>query len=178
MKRQIVTVAVVMVSVLIGMLIYQFVPLYGNDTPSIEKIIARHYDVVSIVDVNDIQNYRFVGFKSTNGKLGYAVFHKNSSHNYEWKFTEVAGAPSGIYSFFEPLPEYRDSDGRMHYATITVSSNPNLAKVKRIINDKYMDEKEISSCPSMVLLDLDIPDDSFGTTYCYYDKNGNQIHVN
>lgn len=76
MKRQIVTVAVVMVSVLIGMLIYQFVPLYGNDIPSIEKIIARHYDFVSIIDVQDIQNYRIVGFHSTGSKLGCAVFHK------------------------------------------------------------------------------------------------------
>lgn len=171
------TVVIIFISMfLLGSLIYQFVPLYGNNIDSIKKVIARNYDVVSLVDVKDIQNYRIVGFVSTNQRLGYAVFHKNSFHNYQWEVERVAEAPSGIYSFSELLPEYKDSDGKMQSAHIIVSNSPNLAKVKRFENKQYMDEKDVGSCPSMVVMDYDTQDSS-KITLNYYDEGGNEIHI-
>ena len=175
MRRKILAVSAVIVSVfLIGTLVYHFVPLYGNSINSIEKIISSHYEVVSIIDVIDMQDYRCVGFESTNGKLGYSVFQKNSFKNYEWKSTEVRDTSSGICTFVNPLSGRIFSDGNMHVTTVTISKNPNLAKVKQISNDQY-DEKEINTCPVMVVLDVAIQGNQAGTTYCYYDKNGNQI---
>lgn len=183
LKRKIVVCKIINVSLVIALIlltstiIHQFFPCYGNDKNSINKIIAKKYDVIDIVDVIDYHNYRFAGFLSSNGKLGFAEFQKNKHNNYEWRYTAVQPASNGICSFFETLPGDIKNDGSMQGVTITVSNNQNLAKVKRIINQQYTDEKETNgTCPTMVLLGVDIPENYFQPAYYYYDTNGNIIN--
>lgn len=175
MKRKVVfTIGISLAFLLTFTIFYVFRPTYGNDNDSINKIISESDIItrpISIIDVSDFEEYRIAGFVEGGENLGIAIFRKDKNDNY--KLQSIEKKSSSITAFYVPFFGRRIRRG-IYGVDIIVSNNPDLAKVKRVINDKYIDEKEINGL-GMVLLEIDIPESEMQRGIYFYNTDGKRI---
>lgn len=174
MKRKVV--ATIGGILLILMIYYVFKPTYGNDIDSINKIISESNVItrpISIIDVIDLDKYRFAGFIEGRGNLGIAIFEKGKDDNYKCQSIIKKSSSISISKFFVPFFERGIRSG-INGVDIIVSNNSDFAKVKRVINGKYIEEKETNGV-GMVLLEIDIPESEMRPNIYYYDIYGKQL---
>jgi len=175
MKGKVVIATGIISAVLLIFTIFNILmPTYGNDIDSINKIISESDIItqpISIVDVIDFAEYRIAGFVEGGESLGVVILKKDKNDNY--KCQSIEKKKSSISAFNLPIFE-EGKQGGIYGLDIIVSNNPDVAKVKRIINDKYIDEKEIKGV-GLILMEIDISESEIQESIYYYDIDGNRL---
>ncbi|RKD34686.1 hypothetical protein [Thermohalobacter berrensis] len=174
MKRKVIVILGIILTVM--SIFYLYRPTYGSDKVSINKIISNSDIItqpISIIDVIDFEEYRFAGFVEGGYNLGIAVFKKDNNGNYKCQSIEKKSSNISISKFFMPFFN-RGTQSGIRGVDIIVSNNPDFAKVKHVINDKYIYEKEANGV-GMVLLEIDIPESEMQGSIYYYDIQGKRL---
>lgn len=142
-----------------------------NDVNPMEAKIAKELDIeqVSIFDLQDIDEYRFVGYTYDN-HYGFAAFKQNENGNYIFNYVKKP---------HKMIPAAKDIayDNHILY-WIVVNNNKNLKTIEFKI--KYKSDsseeiitREVTDCPSISVVKL--PTKDFGGEYNFYDDKGNLI---
>ncbi len=142
-----------------------------NDVTLMEAKIAKELAVerVSIFDLKDIDEYRFVGYTFAN-QQGFAVFKKNENEDYIFDFIKKAD---------RMISRAKDITYD-HYASywVVLNNNENLNTIQRKI--KYKSESvdeiinlEVTKYPSISVLKFRPEDHE--AEYNFYDSKGSLI---
>lgn len=142
-----------------------------NDVPAMESKIAKELDIelVSIFDIKDIDEYRFVGYTYEN-KLGFACFKQNKERGYEFEYLRDTDRMRSRSENIFYLP--------VSWHMIFLNNNENLHTIKRKTTYKFdsseeLEVIEVTGSPSIIIFDL--IRGSHKSEYTYYDDNGDLI---
>lgn len=164
----------ILILIVIGMIIF-FIGYLNNETfndpASMEAKISKELDIekVSIFDLQDIEEYRFVGYTYDNNH-GFATFKQNDNGDYIFSYLKK---PHKI------IPAAKDIAYDYHALYwIVVNNNKNLKTVE--VKIKYQSDSkeeiitgEVTKYPSISIVKL--PTRDFEAEYNFYDKKGNLI---
>jgi len=153
---------------------YNSKELYGNDKASIVKVIKSidgyKNKEIELLEVNDFNDVRIVGFLSNNSP-SYIEFNKNEKGNYVWKHIEAHKNDS--FSMFLPLM----GKSKMMFVT---NYDSEIARMQVDINESTIEQTFTPYQATVTWVDL--PQTNNGSyeyrNYKYYDKNGNLISDN
>lgn len=164
----------ILILIVIGLIIFIIGYLNNqtfNDPASMEAKISKELDIelVSIFDLQDIDEYRFVGYTYDNHH-GFAAFKQNNNGDYIFSYVKK---PHKMI----PAAENIAYDHHVLY-WIVVNNNKNLKTVELKI--KYQPDskeeiitREVTEYPSISVVKL--PTRDFEAEYNFYDKKGNLI---
>lgn len=168
---------IISVSILVLVAFYYFYntkELYGNDKTSIINVIKSIDDYknkeIEILEINDFNDVRIVGFLSNNSP-SYIEFNKNRKGNYVWRHIESRN--SEVFSMFLPL--FKNS--KMMFVT---NYENEIAKMHVDINGVTVEQDFIPYQATVTWVDYPQTNkDRYEyRNYKYYDKNGNLIKDN
>lgn len=146
---------------------------YGNDVPSVEKVISRQESIrskVSVFKTEEIHHYKIAGFLDKNGDVGVAFFRANEKGNYVFLGLDESSTRNGIQVSYL---DFEDADSETAGVDIISSSNSRLSQIRRVIRGTDVSTADIAVNPSLTL--MEIPDryrDSYNTSFIFYDVNG------
>lgn len=142
-----------------------------NDVTSMEVKIAKELDTeqVSIFDLQDIDEYRFVGYTFDNNQ-GYAVFKQNEKGNFIFDYIKNSDR---MISRAENI--FNDNH-ILYWIVVSTNENLNTIELKIDLENSSDDEIitiEVEDNPSINVIKL--PEKNFGGEYNFYDDKGNLI---
>ncbi|MCG7344123.1 hypothetical protein MHZ92_08265 [Sporosarcina sp. ACRSL] len=163
-------IAVLILFIVASYHLYNSRELYGNDKASISKVIKSINDYenkeIEILEINDFEDIRIVGFLSNN-QPSYIEFNKNEKGNFAWKHIETHHNES--FSMFLPL-----GISKMMFVTNYESE---VAKMQVDINETTI-EQDFTTYQATVTW-VDLPPTNNDTyeyrNYKYYDEDENLI---
>lgn len=172
MKKWGVTSVVLVLVIALTFYYFNTKEIYGNDRDSIEKVISSiegyKNQQIEILDIQDFNDYRFVGFLSNNHP-SYVEFYKNRKGNYEWRHIEMDRNDS--FGFF--LPFIQDDLSMM----VVMNAENEIAKIQIDVNGETV-EQEFNPLKASVTW-IGLPQSDAGDyefrNYRYYDKDGHLI---
>jgi len=168
---------VVIAIILIAMFVTYFskstYKLYGNDKESIQKVIKSiegyKDDSVEILEINDMNDTRVVGFLSNNNPA-CIQFTKNQKGNYEWNTIEKHAGQS-----FTTFLIHLTHDESRYSKFMIVSNQGNLiAKMELEVNKQVIVQEFNVNQKTVTWIDLP-KGDTLEFKYKYFDKEGNLL---
>ncbi|WP_404331873.1 hypothetical protein [Mesobacillus maritimus] len=172
MKKWGVTSVVLVLVIVLTVYYFNTKEVYGNDRDSIEKVIysIEGYEdqQIEILDIQDFNDYRFVGFLSNNHP-SYVEFYKNHKGNYEWRHIETDSNDS--LGFF--LPFIHDDLNMM----VVTNYENEIAKIQIDVNGESVEQEFTPLNASVTWIELPQSDsrDYEFKNYRYYDNDGHLI---
>ena len=149
---------------------YNSKELYGNDKDSIIHVIKSIDDYknkeIEILEINDFDDVRIVGFLSNNNP-SYIEFDKNKKGNFTWRHIESHNNES--FSMFLPL-----GTSKMMFVT---NYENKISKMQVDINEKTLEQNFTPNQATVTWVDLLQTNKNTYEyrNYKYYDENGNLI---
>lgn len=176
-KKHIIT-AIILITILFIYFLISNQQVYGNDQASIEQVIKSiegyENDSIEILEINDINDDRVVGFLS-NHNPAYIQFTKNHNGDYQWNHIEKSSGQS----FSEFLINVRNDHSNELKMMIVTTQENEIAKMQLSVNNQVK-EQEFSVNQKRVYW-RDIPkskDNNYAFEYKFFDNNGNLLSDN
>ncbi len=178
--------SIVIIFILIA---YVFLSRPRDNIALMEKLISKHIKTkqsVTLYNATVIDNHRLVSYILKDAEryqeVGYAHFRINSKGKYELlnliepdKIIEKASDIT-IYEFSQLKSEFSQlitNDFSINTSLFIISNNPQLVKIERIMTNGEIQQKEVSTNPSISFFhDLD---EYNKAEYKFYNKNGDII---
>jgi len=176
-RKLMIGICLVMILIICVIVIVSRPMVYGNDTVSMEALIAKEMDTeksVDVFDTIDVEDYRIAGFVMGKAQLGYAAFKKNKSGNYEMTMAKNPSKtiPRGLdiaVSYFSYT-----TDDEFSNNLVVLSNNPQLAEIEWTNKDNEDIRRiKVNTAPSITMIEF--AEYNQESEYTFYDKGGQKI---
>jgi hypothetical protein len=176
-KKLLAALALGLILVVCAVFIVSRPSMYGNDTASMQALIAKELDTekaLEVFDTIDIDDVRVAGYVMEKVQLGYALFKKNASGNYELTLVKNPNktVPRALDIAVSYLSYTKGDESSNNL--VVLSNNPQLSQIGWTNKDNGDVRRiKVNANPSITM--IEIPEYNHESEYLFYDKGGQII---